>query len=425
MTASRAATRRDDAMVEARAAAADRRLVPVLTLATFVTMLQAMALAPLLPAISDDLGTSVSLLGQIPAATMFLAAAIGFVAGPLADRYGHHRILLASLMALVASSLGMAIAPGYLVLFAATMIGAVGRAVVQPVATVIVGERYDGDRQRRAVSWVMAGVSGAVIGGVPVLTAVADAAGWRAPLAGLALIIAALIPLVRWGLGPAVPSRTDAVSLRNVLAAYRPIVADRPTLGLIAASLLGSAGIWIMATYVGAFYDDRHGYTTAQIGWVFFVPGVTIFLGTLATGGRIGALPLRPVVMLTRVVTGVIIAAVFVLPLHALVGIGLFGIQGFTTAIALVAVVLLLMRESPASRATTLTLNTVALSLGYALGSMLGGALLAIGDYELIGLASLLLNLGAAGAVWLTPLAHQNSPPDSGVQNTNRREARP
>jgi predicted MFS family arabinose efflux permease len=40
-------------------------IVPVLTLATFVAMLNAMALGPFLPVIADDLNTSVALLGQM------------------------------------------------------------------------------------------------------------------------------------------------------------------------------------------------------------------------------------------------------------------------------------------------------------------------------------------------------------------------
>ncbi|HEV2128865.1 MAG TPA: MFS transporter [Thermomicrobiales bacterium] len=379
-------------------------LVPVLTLSTFVTMLQAMALGPLLPDISEDLDTSVSLLGQIPAATMFLAALIGFVAGPLADRLGHHRALLGGLVAVAVSSACMALAPQFALLLAAALIGSLGRAVVQPVAVVIAGDRFNGDRQRRAVSWVMAGVTGAVIAGVPALTTVAEAFGWRAALAGLAGLSAALVPFVRLGLGSAEPPSAPGATLTRVFSAYHPLLAHRPTLALIIATLLGSAGIWVMATYLGAFYDEQHGYTTRQIGWVYFVPGVTLFLGSLAAGSRIGALPLRPIFVIARVVTGLAIAGVLALPIPAIMGVGLLAVQGLSTGLSGVAVVLLLMRESPAGHATTLTLNTAALSLGTGLGSTLGGLLLSIGDFELLGLAALLLSVASGALVWAVPV---------------------
>lgn len=378
-------------------------IVPVLTLATFVTMLQVMALGPLLPAIAADLNTSVALLGQIPAAVMVLAALIGVIAGPLTDRFGHHRALLGSLLALVVSSLGMAVAPGYLLLLAAALIGSVGRAVVQPVAVVIVSHRFTGDRQPRAVSWVMAGVTGAVIVGVPALTSAAEALGWRVALLGLAALTAVLLPVVHRGLGPPPTHESSQTADVAFWSAYPPLLRHRPTLGLIAATLCGSAAIWVMATYLGAFYAERFGYTTQQLGWVYFVPGVTLFLGSLLAGGRVGALPLRPLIVLTRLVAGVAIAGLLALPISAVAGMGLLGIQGITSGMASVAVTLLLLRESPASRATTLTLNAVALSLGTALGSALGGALLAVGDYALLGLAALLLSAASAFLVWGTP----------------------
>jgi predicted MFS family arabinose efflux permease len=399
-----------------------RWLVPVLASATFIAMLQAMALSPLLPVVSSDIGTSVSLLGQIPAITMLAAGLLGVVAGPLADRFGHHRALLVSLVAIVVSSIGMAVAPGYLLLLIAALVGSAGRAIVQPVAVVIVGDRYEGARQRRAVSWVMAGVTGAVIAGIPALTTSADLFGWRAALLGLAVVTAALIPLVWRGVGrvsPAPPTSARVISHRaSIVAAYRPLLDHRPTLALVVSTLLGSAGIWAMATYLGAFYDERYGFTTQQIGWVYVVPGITLFAGSLVAGGRAGTLSLRPLLVLTRVVAGVAIAGVLMLPIPALVGVGLLAVQGLATGIANVFVVLLLLRESPAGRATTITLNTVGLSLGTALGSMLGGLVLAVTGFGAIGITALALSVLSGALVWTFPASPQRTA--TGVPSASR-----
>lgn len=388
-------------------------LVPVLTMATLVTMLHAMALGPLMPVIAKDLNTSVSLLGQVPALSMLLGAMLGLVAGPLADRFGLHRALLWSLLAVLMSSVGMAWASSFVFLLLAALFGSIGRAIVQPVAVVIVGNRFSGDRQRRAISWVMAGVTGAVIAGIPTLTTVAGALGWRAALLGLALIVAILIPLVHRGLGPAATPDGSSASFDGILSAYRPLIHHRPTLFILGTTLTGSAGIWVMATYLGAFYTERYGYTTQQVGWVYFVPGITLFAGSLAAGGRIGGLPLRPLVILSRVVTGFAIAALFSLSIPAIVGVGLLAVQGITTGVSTVAVVFLLMKESPAGRATTLTLNAAALSLGTALGSTLGGLLLAVASFSLLGLSSLLLSCTAALLIWLSRNSPGNGPTTS------------
>src|SRR5918998_6878091 len=68
-----------------------RLTIPALGLSGFLAILSQSALGPFLPLIAEALGTSVSLLGQVPAASMLLASFLGLVIGPLADQYGQRR----------------------------------------------------------------------------------------------------------------------------------------------------------------------------------------------------------------------------------------------------------------------------------------------------------------------------------------------
>src|SRR5215212_10873238 len=74
--------------------AADHRVLPALCLGMFVAMLTFVAPAPFFPAMARDLDVGVPLLGQVVAAMLLMSAAIGLVAGPLADSYGHRRLIL-------------------------------------------------------------------------------------------------------------------------------------------------------------------------------------------------------------------------------------------------------------------------------------------------------------------------------------------
>ena len=67
--------------------------------ASFLGALTSVALGPFLPVIARDLRTSVPLLGQTATAALLSAAVLGLIVGPLADRYGHRRLLLAGLWA--------------------------------------------------------------------------------------------------------------------------------------------------------------------------------------------------------------------------------------------------------------------------------------------------------------------------------------
>src|SRR6185436_19530747 len=72
-------------------------VTPSLALGCFVNMVGTLAISPFLPLIGQELDVSVPVLGQIPTLTMLLAAALGILAGPLGDRYGHRRSVVIAL----------------------------------------------------------------------------------------------------------------------------------------------------------------------------------------------------------------------------------------------------------------------------------------------------------------------------------------
>lgn len=375
-------------------------LVPTLSAITFISILGTVALSPLLPTMATSLNTSVALLGQIPALAMLVAAALGLVAGPLADQYGHRRALLVGLATIVISAVATGLALTYLLLLLAVLIGAIGRAILIPVSQAVAGLRYSGAAQRRAISWIVSGMSGAGIVGVPLLATIASLSDWRVAflaLGGTALVI--LLATARLLERDAQPG-SIGLDARGVLSAYAPVLRHRPTLGMLIASLIGNAGLWSIATYLGAFFAERHGYTTQAIGWVFLCTGGAFLVGTLLAGGRLSQLPLRPLLTGARVLIAVLLGGALAFPLPALTALALVALGFLVGGAGVVLITLILTAESPAGRATTLTLNGSLFSLGIALGSALGGLLLAVSGYAAIGLAALLLCLGSAGLTW-------------------------
>jgi predicted MFS family arabinose efflux permease len=111
-------------------------------------------------------------------------------------------------------------------------------------------------------------------------------------------------------------------------------------------------------------------------------------------------LPTRPLVTLTRAISGLSVGGVFLLPVAALAAAGLFAIHAFVTAIVGVGMTLLLSREAPGGKATAQSLLAVSGSLGTALGAALGGLLLTVSDYQVVGLVAALFGLVSAALIW-------------------------
>ncbi len=374
-------------------------LVGLLTLAVFVNFLAALAIGAFLPAMAAELGVSVALLGQVPAVMMLLAAVLGLIIGPLADRFGYRRVLLVGVAALVISTLGIGLSPTYLVMLVVAAAGAVGRAAVLPVGQAILGSRYsEEDAKRAALSKIQTGQSGASVLGIPLLTTIAAFVSWHAAflaLAGLSLIV--LVALAR-----AIPhdaqAATGRLRLGPMFAPYRPLLQDRASLALIAAAWFGNGALWLLLTYVAAFYVQQHGFSTQEVGWTYLVCGSGVLFGQLLAGGRIGRKP-RALVIWSRIISGVFMGSALFLPIPALATVVVATIGLIANGASNVATVVLLTHAAPTARATTLTVNGSAMSLGSSLGGALGGLLLATGGYSLLGVGTLVLGIISATIV--------------------------
>ena len=380
---------------------ADVLVLLAICLASLVGFLIGVALSPFFPVIAADLRTTVALLGQVPAISMLAAGALGLASGPLADHYGYRRLLLVGSLAVVVSALGTALAPTVAVLLAAALCGAVSRAIVQPVSLAIAGTHFDGAARRRAVSWVVASVAGAGIVGVPALTSSAAAFGWRAAFLALAALALVIALLASWAAPPdRLPDR-DRLRVRAVVASYAPLLRHPPTLGLLGAALLRNAGIWCVMTYLSAYLVERHGLGLQAVGWAYTGLGLGFFVGSLVVGGKIGRLPLRPVLIATTVAQAVSITGPFLLPVGLVAALAVLGLGTLLAGVSTVAGALLLAGESPAGQATTMTLNQAGFSVGIAAGSAAGGLLLALGGYPALAIGGLGFSVSGALLVWL------------------------
>ena len=370
-------------------------------LAASLGYVSGVALNPFLVAIARDIGTTVPLLGQIPAITLALSAVLGLAVGPLADQIGHRRILLLGLVALVVGSAGTALAGNYLTLLVATAIGAVSGAILLPMALAIVGDRYAPADHRRAIAVVMASTSAAEIIGIPLLATVAGLADWRAAfvvLAGVALVVT-FVELR--AIPPDSLAPLPGLRLSGALAAYTVLARHGPTRGLVGSSFLRGICASLVFIYFGAFLIERHGLTVPEVGWAYTGTGIGFLVGSLAVAGRLGRMSLWSLQIVGLALAGLVMAAPMIFPLGALVAIAMVT-AGFTViAIVNTAGTTVLASLTPAGYATTMTGNQAANVAGWAAGGSVGGLLIALGGYGALGWSTLVAGVVAGLVVWL------------------------
>jgi DHA1 family inner membrane transport protein len=381
--------------------AEERRLVGLLAVCSFLALINFVALSPFLPAVARDLNTSVPLVGQVTTALTLLSAGLGLAIGPLADLRGHRRLIVVGIIAVAFNLVGMALAPSYVVLLLMAVLAAVGDAILFGLPYAIAGERLRGDQQRRAVAWISGGLSLGIVAAPTLLALIGTVVGWRgALLVAAALTSLTILPALRW-LPP--DGGHDGIRLTpgSLLAAYRPLIGSRSMVLLYGASGLRSAGVIGAISYFGAFIADRYHAGPGLVGLSYLAVGLGVLAGDVFSATTTIRVPLRLLIAVTSIVSCLLQGVAFALILPLPATLALTAGSAVLGSIAYIALTTLMTRQTPAGAGTTMVLNGSVINLGTAIGAAVGGLLIALGGYALLGLLVPVFVLGSAVLVML------------------------
>jgi predicted MFS family arabinose efflux permease len=170
----------------------------VATAAMAVSMWSLYAVGALAPFLVADLGLSRAGVGGLVTATFAVAAAGSLVAGPLVDRVGARRGLLALAVAVAVAVVAASLTGSYGWLAATIAVAGLGQALANPATNVLLAANVPATRRAIAVGVKQSGVQLASFAAGLVLPLLAGAAGWRAGLRWSALLPAALLVAVWW-----------------------------------------------------------------------------------------------------------------------------------------------------------------------------------------------------------------------------------
>ena len=356
----------------------------------FLAMVALVMLGPLLVELAEEFNTSVAVTGQLIAATAISWAIVAPLVGPVSDTLGRRPVILSGMGLLVVGLLGSALAwdLGSLIAFR------VGLAPIAPSSIATAADIFSAERRGRAIGMIAAAVGVGPALGVPAVAFLDDIGGWRLPFHVITVLTLALWAIL-WVWFP--KSQSGQNRSFAFLSHFKEAGSSRVFWYALAANLsvvMASSGI---SSYLAAFLIQTHDMTTGEIALPLALAGAGVVVGTLV-GGRVAENTRRLLLVSISLLGGGLLASlVFTTSASPWVTVALAFVVGGMLTMSWPVTATLIIELAGRSRATGTGLFAVSNQLGVLMGASIGGLMLALGGFSLVGMFS----LGAAVAAAL------------------------
>jgi len=367
---------------------------------------------PALPTITTELSTTASQV-QLTLTGTLVGLALGqLVLGPLSDRYGRRRPLLAGTALHVVASLLVLLAPNVAVLGALRVLQGVGTAAGAVIALAVVRDLYTGRKAATLLSRIFL-----ILGAAPVLAPTIGGeilrfTSWRGVFVLLA-VYGVLLLVVGWFALPETlpPARRRSSGVVGTLATYGGLFRDRAYVGLVLVAGLTMASLFSYVAGSSFVYQRQFGLGAQAFG-LFFGAGAVWLIGAT----QLNPLVLRrwsPATILLAATAGGVLAGAVLVVLAATGTGGLLGVALplwavlFAAGLALPnAPALALSRHGEAAGAAAALLGAVQFGVGAAVSplvGLLGNDALAMGMVIVVALVLALAVLAVVVRPWQLP----------------------
>jgi predicted MFS family arabinose efflux permease len=341
--------------------------VLVLLLGNFVIGTGAMMIAGMLNQLSADLALPVPQVAQLLTAFALVCGLGAPLLAVTLATVGRRAVLVAALLIYAVCHALAMLTQSFALLLVLRAATAVGAAIFTPQAAATISLLTPADRRGKAIGLVFLGWGLASVVGLPLGSWLAATYHWQVAMGVVAVLSVAAAAAVWW----AVP---DGIYGQAVgLKAFRSLLSNRRIMTVVGVTVLSASGLFCMFAYLAPLMRDEIHASVQQIPWLFASYGLAGLLGSMAVTqivDRKGAavivgvcLSLTAIMLLLWPLASIHIALAFVISF-------VWGLPGFaangTQQTRLMAI-------AGAMAPVAVALNSSAMYIGQAIGTMVGG----------------------------------------------------
>lgn len=374
-----------------------RLLTFMVAFAAFLGPFTQTVYAPILPELGGALRTTPFLINLSISIFTLVLAFMQIIYGPLVDRSGRKRTLLAGLAIYIVASLGCFLADRIETLLAFRALQAVGIAAGAVVAVTVIGDRFEGAARGRAMgSFQMMVALGPVVG--PVVGGfVGEHLDFHYVFLLLALVGAAAL-------------LSNAIWLRETRPAGEPrafhpaqyleVLGNRQGLAIMLLSFVQYYAFYNYLVFMPRVLDAVYGLSASEKGLVFLPLSVAVVIGSYVGGRLLGQWRPRPMLLVTALLNALsLLLFLAVAPLSLVALVVAVTAFGLFLGLSLPVQTSLLMDLYQHNRATAVGSYNFFRFMGMATGPVLGSWLFQDGNLGLLygfAAAAFLLAVGNA-----------------------------
>jgi len=353
-------------------------LILILGLNGFIVMADNWVVSPILPAISGDIGVTVTSAGMLITAYMIPFGLFQLIFGPLADRFGKKKIISLSMIIFTIATALCAIGANLTDLIIYRALTGIFAASVMPISLALIGDIFPMNERQSAIGTFMGisflgqGLSMAIGGSISYFL------NWRGVFALYALM-AVVATTFFMTLGRSIESHANPQA--KFLAPYKQLFSKFSN--VILYLVIAFEGILIIGSfsYLGGFLESEFHFNYLIIGFVMTLFGIFAVIGGRLSG-KLAAKAGRHKIM----VSGFFLAALADLLLYGfganfyfvMVAIGMLGL-GFMFAHS--SLLTIATEAAPKSRGAVMSLVAFCFMGGGGVGTAIGGKIIEDAGY--------------------------------------------
>lgn len=286
----------------------ENRVILTLWLLIFSASSQIMIIAPILPAIREQLGMPEHLMGLLVTSYAVMLGLTAIVIGPVSDRIGRRRVMLIGTLSMTLALFAHALVDTFTQLFIARAVAGVAGGILSGSVVSYIGDVFPSTRRGWANGWVMSGTATGQILGIPIGTLIADSISFRAPFIMFAVCMAITYAMViRYLPQPDVRRDATPINVPMIFRKYAGLMRVPTIQSATFAFFMMFISVGVFVTYFPTWLQSEFGVDGAFVASLFFVGGVANVL----TGPRIGKLSdrigRRKLIMISATGTGLLV----------------------------------------------------------------------------------------------------------------------